>query len=160
MGSMSQLNQFPCKSISVVAPKYQSKAFTSPSTIGVPPRLVAAEASKLSAVRDSSRARPVFRVRVVDDDEWGPEIDGPAVLKEGSGVSVAEKEDEKPVESEEVSRLKKTLIDSFYGTDRGLKASSETRAEIVELITQLEALNPNPAPTEALSLLNGKWILA
>ncbi|KAM7274417.1 hypothetical protein ACFE04_029081 [Oxalis oulophora] len=38
-------------------------------------------------------------------------------------------------------------------------ASSETRAEIVELITQLEAENPTPAPTEALPLLNGKWIL-
>ncbi|KAL3623190.1 prolyl aminopeptidase [Castilleja foliolosa] len=33
-------------------------------------------------------------------------------------------------------------------------------AEIVELITQLEANNPTPAPTEALPLLNGKWILA
>ncbi|KAL0364070.1 UNVERIFIED_CONTAM: Light-induced protein, chloroplastic [Sesamum angustifolium] len=43
---------------------------------------------------------------------------------------------------------------------RGLSASSEARAEIVELITQLEAKNPTPAPTEALTLLNGKWILA
>nr|CAD1839570.1 unnamed protein product [Ananas comosus var. bracteatus] len=43
---------------------------------------------------------------------------------------------------------------------RGLKASSETRAEILELITQLEAKNPTPAPTDALPLLNGKWILA
>ncbi|KAB8109749.1 hypothetical protein EE612_046174, partial [Oryza sativa] len=33
-----------------------------------------------------------------------------------------------------------------------LRASSETRAEVVELITQLEARNPTPAPTEALTL--------
>ena len=40
------------------------------------------------------------------------------------------------------------LLDSFYGTERGLAVSSEARAEISELITQLEAKNPNPAPTE------------
>ncbi|KAI3795736.1 hypothetical protein L1987_38393 [Smallanthus sonchifolius] len=33
-------------------------------------------------------------------------------------------------------------------------------AEIVELITRLEVLNPTPEPTSALPLLNGKWILA
>ncbi|XP_042509145.1 light-induced protein, chloroplastic-like [Macadamia integrifolia] len=60
----------------------------------------------------------------------------------------------------EVEKLTKGLVDSFYGTDRGLSASSETRAEIVELINQLEALNPTPAPSEALTPLNGKWILA
>lgn len=41
------------------------------------------------------------------------------------------------------------LLDSFYGTERGLSVSSEARAEISELITQLEAKNPNPAATEA-----------
>lgn len=56
--------------------------------------------------------------------------------------------------------LKKSLVDNLIDTDRGLKASSEVRADIVELITQLEAKNPTPAPTEALPLLNGKWILA
>lgn len=66
----------------------------------------------------------------------------------------------KEEKSKEITSLKKALVDSFYGTDRGLKATSETRAEIVELITQLEAKNPTPAPTEALTLLNGKWILA
>lgn len=41
------------------------------------------------------------------------------------------------------------LLDSFYGTERGLNVSSEARAEISELITQLEAKTPNPAATEA-----------
>ncbi|KAG6557915.1 hypothetical protein Mapa_000093 [Marchantia paleacea] len=65
------------------------------------------------------------------------------------------KENENSVED-----LKQALVDSLYGTDRGLRASSETRGEIVELITQLEAKNPTAAPTEALTLLNGKWVLA
>ncbi|KAI3745405.1 hypothetical protein L1987_58517 [Smallanthus sonchifolius] len=39
-------------------------------------------------------------------------------------------------------------------------AGVSTITEIVELITQLEVLNPTPEPTKALPLLNGKWILA
>ncbi len=34
------------------------------------------------------------------------------------------------------------LLDSLFGTERGLSASSEVRAEINELILQLEAENP------------------
>ena len=62
--------------------------------------------------------------------------------------------------SEDLEDLKQQLIDSLYGAERGLRASSDTRAEVSELITQLEAKNPTPAPTEALGLLDGKWILA
>lgn len=40
------------------------------------------------------------------------------------------------------------LLDSLFGTERGLSASSEVRAEINELITQLEAKNPNPSLSE------------
>lgn len=40
------------------------------------------------------------------------------------------------------------LLDSLFGTERGLSASSEVRAEINELITQLEAKNPNPSLPE------------
>jgi hypothetical protein len=36
----------------------------------------------------------------------------------------------------------------MYGTERGLAARSEIRAEINELITQLEAKNPTPSPTD------------
>ena len=104
----------------------------------------AAERAKISG-----GARRILRVRAVSEDEWGPERDA------RSAVAVAE-EEKRPTE---VDLLKKQLVDSFYGTDRGLRATSETRAEIVELITKLEAMNPTPAPTEALTLLNGKWIL-
>ncbi|KAL3634572.1 prolyl aminopeptidase [Castilleja foliolosa] len=38
----------------------------------------------------------------------------------------------------------------FLRNKQGFARLSETRAEIVEIITQLEAKNPTPAPTEAL----------
>ncbi|RCV11157.1 hypothetical protein SETIT_2G164500v2 [Setaria italica] len=88
------------------------------------------------------------------EDEWGPEPEGGSAV---TGTAVAEASDP---EASEVAELKAQLKEALYGTERGLRASSETRAEVVELITQLEARNPTPAPTEALTLLNGKWILA
>lgn len=101
----------------------------------------------------AKRLAPSFVARAVaDDDEWGKDPGA-------ADVAVAEAE-EAPEVVTEVGELKKKLKELLYGTDRGLSASSETRAEIVELITQLEAKNPTPAPTDALPLLNGKWILA
>lgn len=100
---------------------------------------------------------PSFRVQAVaDDEEWGKEKKTP----KGAFGSVALVEEEVTGADSVISELKRKLIDLLFGTDRGLKATSETRAEVNEIITQLEAKNPNPAPTEALSLLNGKWILA
>ncbi|CAL5080469.1 unnamed protein product [Urochloa decumbens] len=88
------------------------------------------------------------------EDEWGPEPEG------GSAVTGTAVEEAPAPEWSEVAELKARLKEALYGTERGLRASSETRAEVVELITQLEARNPTPAPTDALTLLNGKWILA
>ncbi|KAL6990718.1 prolyl aminopeptidase [Sarracenia purpurea var. burkii] len=102
-----------------------------------------AERSKISI-----GAKPVYRVYAVSEDNE----------RDASGVALVE--EEAPKEPTEIDLLKKQLVDSFYGTDRGLRATSETRADVVELITKLEAKNPTPAPTEALTLLNGKWILA
>lgn len=51
------------------------------------------------------------------------------------------------------------LLDSFWGTERGLAASSDSRAEINELLTQLEARNPTPEPNEARQALGGTWRL-
>jgi len=56
--------------------------------------------------------------------------------------------------------VKAALLDSLYGTDRGLTARSEVRAEIDELITQLEACNPTTSPTEDADKLSGTWKLA
>ncbi|RLM69854.1 putative plastid-lipid-associated protein 2, chloroplastic [Panicum miliaceum] len=90
------------------------------------------------------------------EDDWGPEPEGgSAVTATGAAVAAAPAPD-----ASEVAELKARLKEALDGTERGLRASSETRAEVVELITQLEARNPTPAPTEALTLLDGKWILA
>jgi len=56
--------------------------------------------------------------------------------------------------------LKLTLMDSLFGLERGIRASSEGRAEIAELVAQLEACNPTPYPAEESTLLGGRWLLA
>ncbi|GMY36764.1 plastid-lipid-associated protein, chloroplastic-like [Fagus crenata] len=152
MAFVSQLNQF---TLSVTSPQTQ---FT-PRAAAFVPNSVKIGVKPIEKTRiwtgDFVRERTSFRVRAGAKEENVPEKeDGPA-------VAVAEEEEEKltPVPSE-IDRLKKALVNLFYGTARGLSATSETRAEIIELITQLEAKNPTAAPTEALSLLNGKWILA
>ncbi|KAM7248915.1 hypothetical protein ACFE04_019896 [Oxalis oulophora] len=117
-----------------------SANITIPSSVFLP-----LNKTKIQSTVRPIRARQVFPVLALEDEEVS-----------GGGVTVAV-EEEKPLSGTE--SLKKTLIASFDGTSRRLTASSETRAEIVELITQLEAENPTPAPTEALPLLNGKWIL-
>lgn len=58
-----------------------------------------------------------------------------------------------------VEDIKAALLDSLYGTDRGISARSELRAEISELISQLEAKNPTPNPTETIEQLDGEWRL-
>ncbi|XP_024357347.1 probable plastid-lipid-associated protein 2, chloroplastic isoform X2 [Physcomitrium patens] len=56
--------------------------------------------------------------------------------------------------------LKKSLANAVYGTNWGMNATRETHAAIADIITQLEAVNPTPAPTENLETINGKWIMA
>ncbi|KAJ0081618.1 hypothetical protein Patl1_09843 [Pistacia atlantica] len=140
MASLSHLSQFPCKTLSLIPSHHQLTA--------VKPSILPLNSARISQriTKKSLNSRPVFVTRAVDDDEWGPD-------REEEGGAVAVVEEEKPKEVTEIDNLKKALVDSFYGTDRGLTATSETRAEIVELITQLEAKNPTPAPTEALALL-------
>ncbi|KAK9120519.1 hypothetical protein Syun_018136 [Stephania yunnanensis] len=80
-----------------------------------------------------------------DEDEWG--ADGAAV--DGSGS----------VGDDGVGDLKRCLVDTFYGTELGFRASPEVRAEVLELVNQLEAANPTAAPTEEAGLLDGNWVL-
>ncbi|XP_059440563.1 plastid-lipid-associated protein, chloroplastic-like [Corylus avellana] len=155
MASVSFLNQFPCKTLSV--PQSISKpANFAPNSVKIGPKRIGK-----SCIRawEFVQERPSFRVRAAKDDELSPEKEeGPSAAGSSVGAAVVE-EVEKLAGPSDVDKLKKPLVDSFCGTDRGLKATRETRAEIVERITQLEAKNPTPAPTEALALLNGKWIL-
>ncbi|CAL9117428.1 unnamed protein product [Musa textilis] len=86
----------------------------------------------------------------VDEDEWGREPGGVGNLS-GNGT---------PTPSEDnLGDLKRCLVDSLYGTELGFRASAEDRADILELVNQLETANPTPAPTEAPELLDGNWIL-
>ena len=156
MSSISLWNSFAVNPLPAAVP-------TAPSRRSPPP-LALVSAGGLSLVRKHRvlgifhpPTLPSFRVQAVaDDDEWGSEKKTP----KGPVGGVAVVEEETTGAASVTSELKRKLIDQLFGTDRGLKATSETRAEVNELITQLEAKNPNPAPTEALSLLNGKWILA
>lgn len=111
---------------------------------------------KLSISACNASKSRVFAV--TSDDEWGEERPKPHDESVVGTVASAEKSEDD--EGSNIAELKRALVDSLSGTDRGLKASSDVRAEIVELITQLEAKNPTPAPTQALPLLNGKWVLA
>ncbi|KAM0935384.1 putative plastid-lipid-associated protein [Dioscorea sansibarensis] len=87
-----------------------------------------------------------------NEDEWGrePDLGKFYELRNGSPA---------PEENDKLRDLKRCLVDTFYGAELGFRASSEVRAEIFELVTQLEALNPTPAPTEAAELLDGNWVL-
>ncbi|KAG0583671.1 hypothetical protein KC19_3G154000 [Ceratodon purpureus] len=68
-----------------------------------------------------------------------------------------QKEDEEA--EKHLKGLKQDLILALSGTNWGMDANRETHAVIADIITQLEAVNPNPAPTEALEVLDGKWIM-
>ncbi|KAJ4839124.1 hypothetical protein Tsubulata_042710 [Turnera subulata] len=86
-----------------------------------------------------------------DEDEW-EERDGGG----GNGSATPAPSGGK---DEKVEELKRCLVDTVYGTDLGFAAGGEIRAEVSEIVNQLEALNPNPAPVETTGLLDGKWIL-
>ncbi|KAL1198960.1 putative plastid-lipid-associated protein 1 [Cardamine amara subsp. amara] len=152
MATVPLFSQFPCKTL---IPSSSNSKPQSKSPIILPINSINRRPEVGIAVH-----RPDFKVRATDvNDEWGS--DAAEKRPSSSSVSVAEKDAEEAIESvEETERLKRALADSLYGTERGLRASSETRAEISELITQLESKNPTPAPNDALFLLNGKWILA
>ncbi|XP_042520755.1 plastid-lipid-associated protein, chloroplastic-like [Macadamia integrifolia] len=166
MAGISSFSPFPCETLSLSQGHLGFRKKNSLSTVTVHSgRIPSGKGREVAGSRFSigwaSRGvRPLLRIKAAaDDDEWGAENE--EWTGEGVATALGEEEaEEKPKEPSKVDKLKKALVDSFYGTDRGLSASSETRAEIVELITQLEAVNPTPAPTEALTLLNGKWILA
>ncbi|XP_004244405.1 plastoglobulin-1, chloroplastic [Solanum lycopersicum] len=109
----------------------------------------------------------------IDEDEWiGAKLTGNNFIDRVSNQGVSEPEsteedgwDEAEVvgrinagveEDERVAEMKRCLIDTVYGTDFGLRASSEVRAEALELVAKLEAANPTPTTVE---LLDGNWIL-
>ncbi|XP_022738173.1 plastid lipid-associated protein 3, chloroplastic-like [Durio zibethinus] len=106
----------------------------------------------------------------MNEDEWEQEDlekgNGTAAAAQGAEAAAAEKEKEEEEEKEEkedfdnrVADLKRCLVDTVYGTELGFRAGPEVRAEVLELVNQLEAVNPTGAPVEAAQLLDGNWIL-
>ncbi|KAK2991963.1 hypothetical protein RJ640_017794 [Escallonia rubra] len=93
-----------------------------------------------------------------NEDEWGAVADVDEYVTSGNGSAGADA-DVAAGGDDKVGELKRCLVDSVYGTELGFKASSEVRAEVLELVGQLEAANPTPAPTEAAELLDGNWVL-
>lgn len=63
------------------------------------------------------------------------------------------------VVDEKLSDLKRCMVDTVYGTEFGFRAGLEVRAEVLELVNQLEAANPTSAPTQTPELLDGNWVL-
>ncbi|XP_057477748.1 LOW QUALITY PROTEIN: plastoglobulin-1, chloroplastic-like [Actinidia eriantha] len=88
-----------------------------------------------------------------DEDEWGTVRVGFGNDYGNGSAGGAEVVDDKLME------LKRCLVDTVYGSDLGFRASEEVRAEVLELVSQLEAANPTPAPTEATAVLDGNWVL-
>lgn len=90
-----------------------------------------------------------------DEDEWGG--DGYVGIDNGSAAKVGDETRE--VVDEKLNDLKRCLVDTVYGTGLGFRAGLEVRAEVLELVNQLEAANPIAAPTQAPELLDGNWVL-
>ncbi|CAN1256572.1 Plastid lipid-associated protein 3, chloroplastic [Linum perenne] len=86
-----------------------------------------------------------------NEDEW--EVEDEAVYPAGAGNAEEKKKDDA------IEELKRSLADTVFGTEFGFRAGSEVRAEVSELVSQLEAVNPTPAPVDATLLLDGNWVL-
>ncbi|GMI96169.1 FIBRILLIN2 [Hibiscus trionum] len=98
-----------------------------------------------------------------NEDEWEEEYvemgNGTAAASAQGGAADATEKDGRAGFDDGVADLKRCLVDTVYGTELGFRASQEVRAEILELVNQLEAVNPTRAPVEATELLDGNWIL-
>ncbi|PRQ18935.1 putative plastid lipid-associated protein/fibrillin [Rosa chinensis] len=95
----------------------------------------------------------------VNEDEWGGADEAVEIGNGTPAKAEAESTEEVEEVDSKLTELKRCLVDTFYGTELGFRAGSEVRAEVVELVNQLEAANPTPAPTENPGLLDGNWVL-
>ncbi|KAL3141382.1 prolyl aminopeptidase [Trebouxia sp. C0010 RCD-2024] len=116
---------------------------------GLPYALISGAGSYKGSQQRKQHSRPLSSKR------WY-KLQTAAAAQLGSTQRTSTPEEDGGMDADE---LKAILLDCFYGTERGLSVSSEARAEISELITQLEAKNPNPAATEAIDKLSGDWKL-
>jgi hypothetical protein len=160
-------------SLSSRSPRFPSLRFISAGDIGdadIPSSKITDEWGDKS--EPVPEAKPTLSSKVSgsvpskNEDEWGKEAgagagaDAGSYSDAGNGTPVFAAET--PVDegvSDENEGLKRALVDTVYGTELGFRTGSEVRAEVSELVAQLEASNPTPAPVEELELLGGNWVL-
>ncbi|KAG0623183.1 hypothetical protein M758_3G154500 [Ceratodon purpureus] len=94
-----------------------------------------------------------------DNDDAHDKKDDEGSLSDAEEKAKEAKQKEDEEAEKHLKGLKQDLILALSGTNWGMDANRETHAVIADIITQLEAVNPNPAPTEALEVLDGKWIM-
>lgn len=93
-----------------------------------------------------------------NEDEWEEGGADDEYIDRGNGSPTMTIKDQTEGPDDKLEGLKRALVDTVYGTEFGFRAGSEVRAEVSELVTQLEAANPTPAPVEEPGL-NGTWVL-
>ncbi|KAI4314514.1 hypothetical protein L6164_027416 [Bauhinia variegata] len=93
------------------------------------------------------------------EDEWEEVGAEGEYADKGNGSASTTVKVESEAVYNKLGDLKRALVDTLSGTEFGFRAGAEVRAEVSELVTQLEAANPTLAPVEQPGLLNGNWVL-
>lgn len=93
------------------------------------------------------------------EDEWEEGGADGEYIDKGNGSPATTIKGQTEEADDKLEGLKLALVDTVYGTELGFRTGSEVRAEVSELVTQLEAANPTSAPVEEPGLLNGTWVL-
>ena len=148
----------------VAAKKADEAAVEVEPTVDGEPAVVEPAAELTEEKKKKLAERSIDSAFAEHEDDWNDarasrEPDASSDDATASSSARPEVAGEEEEEEAEVDAVKSRLLDSFYGTNRGLSASSKTRAEANELISRLEAMNPTPSPSYELAALSGKWRL-
>ena len=150
----------------VAAKKADEAAVEVEPTVDGEPAVVEPAAELTEEKKKKLAERSIDSAFAEHEDDWNdarasrePDASSDDATASSSARPEVSGEEEEEEEEAEVDAVKSRLLDSFYGTNRGLSASSKTRAEANELISRLEAMNPTPSPSYELAALSGKWRL-
>ena len=155
----------PKKKKTAAAKKVDEAAVEVEPTVDGEPAVVEPAAELTEEKKKKLAERSIDSAFAEHEDDWNdaqasrePDASSDDATASSSARPEVSGEEEEEEEAE-VDAVKSRLLDSFYGTNRGLSASSKTRAEANELISRLEAMNPTPSPSYELAALSGKWRL-
>ena len=154
------------KKKTAAAKKADEAAVEVEPTVDGEPAVVEPAAELTEEKKKKLAERSIDSALAEHEDDWNdarasrePDASSDDATASSSARPEVSGEEEEEEEEAEVDAVKSRLLDSFYGTNRGLSASSKTRAEANELISRLEAMNPTPSPSYELAALSGKWRL-